>query len=100
MDECPYGSQYRQQKGAMRLAQMNSSSHKKGTFSATNLSDQKTPNGHPNSFLYRAHINMNELSQAEQKNLENELLGSQADDKIAQSLMQQYLLQPNQISQF
>jgi len=38
------------------------------------LSDQKTPNGHPNSFLYRAHINLNELSQADQKcatNMEN-----------------------------
>jgi hypothetical protein len=26
------------------------------------LSDQKTPNGHPNTFLYRAHLNMNEMS--------------------------------------
>lgn len=25
-----------------------------------NLSDQKTPGRHPNSFLYRAHLNMNE----------------------------------------
>jgi hypothetical protein len=29
-----------------------------------NFSDQKTPNGHPNTFLYRAHINLNELSSA------------------------------------
>lgn len=31
---------------------------------AANFSDQKTPNGHPNTFLYRAHINLNELSSA------------------------------------
>lgn len=27
------------------------------------LSDQKTPSGHPNTFLYRAHINLNELNE-------------------------------------
>ena len=30
------------------------------------FSDQKTPNGHPNTFLYRAHINLNEMSSANQ----------------------------------
>lgn len=45
-----------------------------------NFSDQKTPNGHPSSFLYRAHINLNELSQPDQKNLENEMLDSQGDE--------------------
>jgi len=34
------------------------------------LSDQKTPNGHPNTFLYRAHINLNEL---------NDVSGNQMD---------------------
>jgi hypothetical protein len=31
-----------------------------------NFSEQKTPNA-PNSFLYRAHINLNELSSAQQE---------------------------------
>lgn len=35
---------------------MNSSAKK-----SCNFSNQKTPNGHPNTFLYRAHINLNEL---------------------------------------
>ena len=31
------------------------------------MSDQKTPNGHPNTFLYRAHLNLNELGSAQQE---------------------------------
>ena len=27
-----------------------------------NLSEQKTPTAHPNTFLYRAHLNMNDCS--------------------------------------
>ena len=51
--EDPYG----QQMPLANLNRMNSSSKK----SAGNFSNQKTPNGHPNTFLYRAHINLNEL---------------------------------------
>lgn len=66
-----------------------------------NFSDQKTPNGHPSSFLYRAHINLNELSQADRKNLDDEILDLQADDdQFTQNFRQQYLMQVNEISAF
>lgn len=35
-----------------------------------NFSDQKTPNGHPYTFLYRAHINLNEHSSCQQPEYE------------------------------
>jgi len=61
--------------GQMRLHQTvqpqgRYSSNKKTHGLSNNLSDQKTPNGHPNTFLYRAHINLNEL---------NDMSGNQHD---------------------
>ena len=53
LDELPYGSALRNPQVVMR-GQMNCN------VSQYNLSDQKTPNRHPNSFLYKAHINLNE----------------------------------------
>jgi hypothetical protein len=53
MDD-PYGQMRVQQTTAGRQY----SSNKKAS-----LSDQKTPSGHPNTFLYRAHINLNELNE-------------------------------------
>lgn len=53
MDD-PYGQMRVQQTTAGRQY----SSNKKN-----NLSEQKTPSGHPNTFLYRAHINLNELNE-------------------------------------
>ena len=46
-------------------------------MSNLNFSDQKTPNGHPNTFLYRAHLNLNELSSANQPEYDQLLFQNQ-----------------------
>ena len=58
MQDDPYGQIFHQD----RQLQTQSSAQKGG-----NLSEQKTPSAHPNTFLYRAHINMNELSSTQQE---------------------------------
>lgn len=57
----PYGNNSHQQN---LFGGGNHSTSKK--MGGNTFSDQKTPNGHPNTFLYRAHINLNELSSANQ----------------------------------
>ena len=59
---------------------MNYSSHKKN--SRLN-SDQKTPNDGPNSFLYRAQMNINEVSRPELSNIENEILRCAPKDELS-----------------
>lgn len=55
----PYGNSRPQQ----NLFGGHSTAKKNG---GNTFSDQKTPNGHPNTFLYRAHINLDGLSSANQ----------------------------------
>lgn len=53
MDQMPYG--LRAGHGVASVVTTGLGGGGRGT-----LSDQKTPGRHPNSFLYRAHLNLNE----------------------------------------
>ena len=97
-DQSKYNNQHYYQQmsnGRHNMIQRNNNSNQK--CGGLNLSDQKTPNGHPNSFLYRAHINLNELSQVDQKGVTNIENGesNQYDDQIfAQNFReQQFMMQ-------
>lgn len=98
MDEYPYGSSQQQYRRASQTIQRTGSQQK----ACGSLSDQKTPNAHPNSFLYRAHINLNELSSADQQANYNAngAVDSQQDDQFSHHFKQQLQLQADNISAF